>query len=343
MRIIDPLAYEGWDELVLSTEDVGIFYTSMWARVLRDSYGFTPLYLSSIEDGEIRLLIPLMEVRSPITGKRAVSIPFTDRCDTIFTEQGHFDEAFETAKNLGKKRGWRYIEWRGGAGFKEEAPPSETFFEHVLDLDRPPDEIFASFRESNRRNIKKAMKAGLEVKLENSLESLAQYYRLHCKTRREHGLPPQPFSFFRNLHRHIISAGHGFTALCLQDSVAIAGAVFLHFGSQAIYKYGASEKEHQHLRPNNLIMWEAIRHYCDKGFKTLSLGRTELENHGLLQFKQGWGALESILKYHKFDLARNVFVSNSDSRLTGWHNKVFRSCPIPVLRLIGSLLYRHIA
>jgi len=125
--------------------------------------------------------------------------------------------------------------------------------------------------------------------------------------------------------------------------VAIAGAVFLHFGSQAIYKYGASEKENQHLRPNNLIMWEAIRHYCEKGFKTISLGRTELENEGLLQFKRGWGALESILKYHKFDLARNVFVSNSDSRLTGWHNKVFRSYQIPILRLIGSLLYRHIA
>jgi hypothetical protein len=197
VRIIDPLAYEGWDELVLSTEGGGIFYTSMWARVLRDSYGFTPLYLSSIEEGKIELLMPLMEVTSPITGKRAVSLPFTDRCETLFTERGRFDEAFETAKDLGKRRGWRYIEWRGGAGFAEDAPSSEVFFEHVVDLTRPPDAIFASFRESNRRNIKKAMKGGLTVSFEDSLKGLSRYYELHCLTRRDHGLPPQPFSFFR--------------------------------------------------------------------------------------------------------------------------------------------------
>ena len=56
-----------------------------------------------------------------------------------------------------------------------DAQPSELFFEYALDLSRHVDQIFASFRESNRSNIKKAMKAGLEVKLENSLESLAQY------------------------------------------------------------------------------------------------------------------------------------------------------------------------
>ncbi len=341
--LINPLSYKGWDDLIGASEGAGIFYTSFWARVVSDTYGFRPLYLTCIEEGKIKLLMPFMEVRSLITGNRAVSLPFTDRCDSIFESPDLFLKALEMAKTEGVKRGWRYLEWRGGAGFPDDIPASEVFFEHILDLSRPLDEIFASLRESNKRNIRKAMKAGLEVKLDSSMDGLTRYHRLHCKTRREHGLPPQPFSFFRNLHRHIVSAGHGFTALCLQDGLPIAGAVFLHFGNQAIYKYGASEKEHQHLRPNNLIMWEAIRHYCDKGFQTLSLGRTELENEGLLQFKRGWGAAESTLKYYRYSPARNSFVKNPDTRLTGWHNKVFRSCPIPILRLIGSLLYRHIA
>lgn len=314
-----------------------------WTKVLEESYGFKPMLLSCVEDGKIRLLMPLMEVRSLITGNRAVSLPFLDRCDTIFTEQGLFDEALEMAKNLAKNRGWRYIEWRGAAGFNDGTDPSETFFEHVLDLERPTDKIFASFRESNRRNIKKALKAGLEVRRDDSLEALAGYYELHCLTRREHGLPPQPFSFFRYLHKHIIAKGHGFTALAYHQGQPVAGAVFLHFGREAIYKYGASRKDQQGLRPNNLIMWEAIRHYCDKGFKTLSLGRTEPQNNGLLQFKQGWGAAESILKYYRYSPARNGFVKNPDSRLTGRHNRVFRSFPIPVLRLVGALLYRHMA
>jgi len=61
-------------------------------------------------------------------------------------------------------------------------------------------------------------------------------------------------------------------------------------------KYGASEKAYHHLRPNNLIMWEAIKWCAQNGFKTFSLGRTEPENEGLLQFKQGWGTTEKIIK-----------------------------------------------
>jgi len=36
----------------------------------------------------------------------------------------------------------------------------------------------------------------------------------------------------------------------------IAGVICFHFGDRVIYKYGASDKDYQHLRVNNLVMWK---------------------------------------------------------------------------------------
>ena len=46
--------------------------------------------------------------------------------------------------------------------------------------------------------------------LTTRMESVQTYYALHCRTRRRHGLPPQPFRFFSNMQRRMLQAGPGF-------------------------------------------------------------------------------------------------------------------------------------
>jgi hypothetical protein len=74
----------------------------------------------------------------------------------------------------------------------------------------------------------------------------------------------------------------------------------------------------------------------------LHLGRTSLANAGLRRFKLAWGAREQIIEYVRYDLKLRAFVAGKDDAF-GWHNRVFRLLPIGVLRLIGTLLYRHAA
>ena len=169
---------------------------------------------------------------------------------------------------------------------------------------------------------------------------MQKFYRLNCITRKVHGLPPQPLSFFKKIHERVISAEHGFVALASHSNRVVAGAVFFLFGSRAIYKYGASDRHHQHLRANNLVMWEAIRWCAANGFKGFSFGRTEPENKGLLQFKRGWGTREDHLNYYKFDFREKCFLSKKSGLKTSYH--FFRHLPLPLLRLTGSLLYRHV-
>jgi len=97
----------------------------------------------------------------------------------------------------------------------------------------------------------------------------------------------------------------------------------------------------QELRPNNMVMWEAIKWCRGRGFESFSFGRTEPENEGLLQFKRGWGAEERLVRYFKYDLKKNSFKTGSIG-VKGLYNRIFYVTPIPVLRFVGAAMYKHI-
>ena len=177
--------------------------------------------------------------------------------------------------------------------------------------------------------------------MSNSPESVEEFYRLNCLTRRHHGLPPQPPAFFRNVHQHVLAEGSGFVVIARWQGASVSAAVFLHFGNKAYYKYGASDLRVQHLRANNLVMWEAIRTFVRKGFRTFCLGRSEPDNEGLRQFKNGWGARERWIHYYKYDFKKREY-AEIRPRITGFHNHLFRHLPLSVSRMIGTALYKHV-
>jgi Acetyltransferase (GNAT) domain len=340
LQIVNPLHIPNWDDLVLATGKASFFHSSAWARVLHESYCYKPVYFTLFEGGKLSYLMPFMEVNSWITGKRGVSLPFTDQIGPIVGDGITFDGIIEDVVHYGEKVGWKYIEWRDGKYFGEGLSTSEFYYTHELNLSRPEKELFSGLRDSTRRNIKKAVKAGVSVEISQSMDSIKSFYRLNCVTRKRHGLPPQPFSFFKKVFEHVISKGYGFVASAMHSGKVIASAVFFRFGKSTIYKYGASDMAYQDLRPNNLVMWEAIKWCGAKGFRTFNFGRSEPENHGLLQFKRGWGAKEIPLRYLRYDLRKKVFRkghAESDRLIY----KTFARTPVIVLSLLGRVLYRH--
>ena len=154
------------------------------------------------------------------------------------------------------------------------------------------------------------------------------YYALHCQTRRRHGVPPQPFRFFASIHRHLLARGLGWVIQARWRERIVASAIFLQFGRRANYKYGASDKDFQSLRPSTLLMWEAIKWHAAHGFDSLHFGRTSLANEGLRRFKLGFGPREVRLENFRYDFRRQEFVTTPDYAHSPL-NSVFRRLPLP--------------
>ena len=340
ISILNPIEHPDWDDLLRTADRATFFHTTAWARVLVESYGYKPLYFAAIDNGKLAGLIPVMEIESFLTGKRGVSLPFTDICHPIADAAATFQALMDRLTEYGHRAGWKYIELKGGAELLDGAPHCEEHFVHILDLHGNEEGLIKSLRESTRRNIRKAEKQGVAVSLLHTREALAAFYGLHCRTRRRYGLPPQPWAFFERVHAHVIGPQRGLVALAMAQGKLVAGAVFFLFRDCALYKFGASDRRFQHLRANNLVMWEAIRWLCRNGFRSLDLGRTESENEGLLQFKRGWRPADGKVAYFKYDLKAKRFVCGKSGPKTSY--AVFKMLPVPVLRIAGNLLYRHV-
>jgi lipid II:glycine glycyltransferase (peptidoglycan interpeptide bridge formation enzyme) len=280
-----------------------------------------------------------MNIDSFLTGKRGVSLPFTDSCEPIASNVEQFQEMFAAAVTYGKQQNWKTMEIRGGEAFLQDKEPSEWHYGHTLDLgNRGAVPLF--LRDSTRRNIKKAEKEGVTITVSDAPDAMEKFRHLNAMTRKDHGLPPQPRRFFQVVHDRIIAKDMGFIVLASYRGNAIAANVYFCFGDQVIYKYGASNRTHQRLRASNLVMWEAIKWICDKGYKTLYFGRTEPENNGLRQYKSGWGASEMLIKYYQYDLRTDAFIRAHDV-VSPLYKKLFSKLPIPALNILGNILYRH--
>jgi Acetyltransferase (GNAT) domain len=342
VTIVDPICDSQWDKIVFAHPDCTLFHTSAWAKVLCQTYGHRSLYLKISQGGGSVALMPLMEVASSFTGRRGVCLPFSDFCQPLtFGKWGQMSLT-DILMELGRDRKWRYFELRGG---KEMLPPSvaasERYYGHRLDLTLGAEQIFTRFRSPVRRAIRKAKKSGLVVETTDTRQAILNFYQLHVRTRRRHGVPPQPLSFFLNIHERIIKAGLGFVVLAQRATRSTAGAVFFYSRQAGLYKFGASDERDQASRGNNLVMWEGIKRLISNGVKTLDFGRTAINENGLRRFKLSWGTDESIIEYFKFALGRNVWVNNCRNA-HGFSNGLFRRLPLRVNRLAGALVYPHL-
>ena len=338
---LDPLAGEEWDALVDSHPEAGIFHRSAWARVLADTYGHRPYYLSCRERGRVIALIPLMEVSSPVTGRRGVSVPFADMAGPLCFPGMKVEVMQQAVDDVARERGWQHTEWRGGQTGAVGWQVSAAYLAHTLSLQPSLDDLQAGFDSATRRSLRKAEKGPLEVSIRHDEEAVRIFYQLHARTRRRHGLPPQPYSFFRHLHRHCLRGGGGAVVLASAGDRPVAAAVFLTAGMQAVYKFGASDERYPEWRGNHLVMWSALRWLKAKGLRHLHLGRTDLGQDGLRRYKLGWGTTESRLEYIRY--APGEAKSAAASRPSpGAAKAVFSRLPLLINRFCGSVLYPHL-
>jgi len=339
--LLNPLLDGKWENAISMHRDATIFHSTAWARVLLDSYGHRPCYIQMSLNGSLFALIPMMEVQSALTRSRGICLPFSDYCAPLtFSRFGH-ELVAQKLQQIARERRWSYFELRSHSIVPNDVPASESYYGHFLDLRIGPEALISNFSSSVQRAVRKAQRSGLSVSIQTGPDAMAQFYKLHVRTRRRHGAPPQPRSFFINVQRHLISSGFGFIVLVECQRRPIAAAMFLKLGRHAVYKFGASDERVQALRGNNLAMFEGIKYLAEEGAETLHFGRTDKENEGLRRFKLSWGATEEEIRYACFEMASGSWKRSRESRSI-FHKRIFRALPASLNRLAGAIIYPHL-
>lgn len=336
---LDPISDPAWLRLLERSPTATIFHHPRWLELLHSQYGYA-IYACSVEDdGELAAGIPIARIESRLTGRRLVSLPFSDTCPPVLAADADgASDALAAALGEERRRTGLKITVHAGLPGAAGAFVQPRFFQHLLPLAADPAEVESRYSKSQiKRGIKKAKREGLRAERRTDAAALDAFYSLHVRTRKKLGVPTQPKRFIRRFEE-LFAAGLGFVELVLAGERPIAAAVFLTYAGTVTYKYGASDARELGKRPNNLLFSEAIRWACESGFQTLDFGRTDADNEGLRAFKRSWGAEEQELAYSYFADREPTSEPQARDRLM---SATIRHSPAGVGRLVGEALYRH--
>lgn len=144
----------------------------------------------------------------------------------------------------------------------------------VLDLSVGPDALFRQFHIKRRSNIRAALRRGVQVLTPTSETQIAEFYEVYdawrcTKRKRVHG-DKLPLEVFKERFR----LKDNFQFILASFSGRIIAGIVLRFAPKGLVECASNSSldEFLHLRPNDLLVWNAIQWACNQGFSRMSLG-----------------------------------------------------------------------
>ncbi|MCU1368972.1 MAG: hypothetical protein JWO77_166 [Ilumatobacteraceae bacterium] len=276
----------------------------------------------SFADGT-ELVLPLVQRRGPMGPLSRSSMPDAWGFGGVVgvdPQTEHLAAVIEDLREI--RTGWVRIRpnplhadrWAAAAG---RGAASTTLMipkrAHVLTLDRPADEIFQKrFTSSCRRAVRSAEKAGLEVEVDSSTASVAIFHDLLMRSvDRWAGSQHEPLALARwRANRRDPQAKFAAWAAELDGGCRVlvarrAGtpiaAMIVLQGHNAHMTRSAMDKELVgHDRPNELLMWHAIRDAVEAGCGAFHLGESGTSVN-LSRYKEKYGAVGTDYAEHRIE------------------------------------------
>lgn len=323
-------------------------YLQAWLDLITRLYGYSVASLTTTDaDGNITGFLPLCSIHNPLTGRRLVALPFSDLCPLLAIDESSTSALIDQAILLAQQQKARYLELRTGSNNALAKHPElmegNLYVRWLMPLFADPDAIWSGLRKPVQRQVKKSQKLGVQVRIAQQRDDVAQYYRLHLQTRcKKHGMPAQPRSYFFELWDAFARSGAMQLLLAEYQSTVIAGMVMLASGTTIRYAYGASDEQYLHLAPNDLLMWTAIKLGCTLGYQTLDMGRTACDNEGLMEFKRRWGAVKEALPYYYYPHMAGLASTSEASWEFRLLTSIWRRLPLQVAGPLGGYLYKYL-
>ncbi|MFL5343479.1 MAG: lipid II:glycine glycyltransferase FemX [Hyalangium sp.] len=174
----------------------------------------------------------------------------------------------------------------------------ETVF---IDLSCSEEELFARCHPHHQRNLRKALKHGLEFRVLDAHESLQQldmFYRLYRATMDKVG--SAPYFYFSTEYLERLFSRFGSNAVLgavYLEGRMLSAALCLREGDTLVYHLGASDKAALHLGTNVFQFHQIAQWAKRQGLRAFHLGGGHRGRDSLFQFKHRFNP-EGTLEFH---------------------------------------------
>lgn len=320
-RLLDPSEHDSWNAFVAADPSGDLLQSTAWGE-LKAASGWKPTVIAAYRDSSIvggimmlRRSLPLGKAlfyapRGPVldwADQEALASVVSAAREHALSQGGivvKVDPPFEDDAAAAALNSVGFQSVGGCGGFGGTQPRCVM----QLDLQRPLDDVIASFHQKWRYNIRLAAKKGVIVRISDDRADLGAFYAVLRETARRDGFLVRSQAYFESMWDALVPRGWMRLFLGEVDGETVCGALTYLFGDKAWYTYGASSNAHREKMPNYLMQWEMIRWAHEKGcrwydFRGVSCTPDDPNDKtaGLNRFKTGFNP--RFVKYiGEFDL-----------------------------------------
>jgi len=360
---MDPWKDPRWEAFVLRHSQTTVYHHPAWLAALQREYRQAALYLAcEDQDGFLRGVFPLLYTRGlpfgggPLTGPRLASLPRTPLAGPLALDPAALSALLREAQRRASARPSVRLQIKteesdladGVEGISRKAW-RQTYIVPLAGVVGQPYQIPGSQnRSSIKRAINKAIASGVHARTAESEDELRAWYRLYLETMRRNMVPARPYRFFQALWQLMRPKGLMRLLLAEQQTEKgpriIGGHIFFAFGSTVTYAFGASGADDFGLRPNDIIMGQAINDASQAGYRSVDLGEVPQGDDNLARFKTKWGAEPvRLYRYYSPDFPDDPQASDEpEPSLVVLAKKVWTALPLGVTSWLGDRIYAYL-
>ena len=338
LMVTASLDAASWDQFVERHPEASGYHLTAWRSIFEDVFGHRTLNLSAMRDDRVVGILPLVEFRSRLFGRFAVSLPFVNQGGVVADDEEAARRLVDRAIEEARSRGLDHIELR----HERRCFPDLADKQHKVSMRlRLPDTSEALWNQLDRKvrnQIRKAEKSGI-VASGGGAELMDAFYDVFAENMRDLGTPVYPRAFFASVMErfpartriHVVRLGEEVVASSLtvawRDSIEVPWA--------------SSLRRHRDKSPNNLLYWAMLQQAIADRRRVFDFGRST-PNEGTYHFKSQWGAEPGPMHW-EYWLASGALPDQSPANPKYRAAiAVWRRLPLWVSNRVGPHLVRHL-
>ena len=295
-----------WEKL---SRNGSFFHTHQWMRICIDglSPGVEGIFLCGFENGVLVAGMPAIVTKR--FGLRSFyAMPFGTYGEAVFDPSLGADRRTDFYRYLlDYLREHRFsriaiTDFDGTLDGLATSPlRRERCFTHIISLNgneehNPPDKKVNG-------HIRAGQRAETDIQRLTSREHLDEFFALYELTEGRHGRRRPLYSkeFFAGILRYLGDSDTLYWNCLISEGAMIGSCINFIFNRSLFNWQTVSDYKSRHLKPNHVLLADAIQRGVEAGVKQVNLGASPHDAQGLIDYKERWGGVRVDYDCYYFD------------------------------------------
>jgi FemAB-related protein (PEP-CTERM system-associated) len=337
LSLLTPAARVRWDDFVANDPRGTIFHLAAWADVMTRAYGHKPHFVIARDGGEVRGVLPLVEIKSRLFGNALISNAFCVGGGPLAVDEAVRAALLTEAERIGRAAGVAYVELRDTAGAAGWTAKDDLYVGFEREMDPDEAKNLLQIPRKQRAVVRKAIEGSFRVTTNKDLDT---FFALFSRTVRDHGTPVFPKRFFRAILDAFPNNADILTIW--QGGRPLSSVLSYYFRDRVYPYYTGSDLAARDAGTNDLMYWKLMRHAVARGCKVFDFGRSKIGT-GPFAFKKNWGFEPRPIAHQYLLLKRDTLpnVNPTNPRFAKLI-EVWRRLPLPVANFVSPFISRYL-